>query len=624
MDTEAFIRWALDDARTVEERYTTELLVEQGVNWWWSRRKVFNRDPIDVRLARNRERKLNPAYEPHYTEDDLRKTAEVFSEMKSWSPHSDRPIRDLAVLAFLPSLEEVSLNICCHVGDVSPLARMPRLSKLRLGSPGHDFRNFLCCDFTPLARCAALRDLTLGFDAHWPDFTGIDALTQLDQLTLSGNLLALPHGISFPSVRSGKLYCQPLAARDVAALPQFPNCEFLTLSGAERLDGIERMPGLRNLELIGPFGSFEPLAALKELTCLTVTATDQRHIDIMARDVSPLVHLPKLHYLQIGTHVHCLLDVPRDYSPLVDAPALRELVVKHCPPVEVEVAAINAGLPPCDDLYLLPESRPLPALRMIIGPDNSFPGPPHREEHRGPDEAGLIDAGLRACEERWVTRFVQGHIGQRVGHQDWGRAAASGTDRRLFVTVESFECIAKVPLIIDATREAIARLRPEYDRIQFSISLKVPPPEDTEAQKELLAKFREEQDRVEFEQHERDRAEYLERLHLLELKKQEGAEITPEEFSPSERAPFPEPPWKKESEDDDDDDEGDDSDIATKEKPAPPRMFFDDEHPLAMNYSIYGLLTLDVLWFHCRKRDLAIQIMGREPDEEYPEEEKKA
>ena len=32
MDSEDFIRWALDPARTVEERYTTELLVEQSVN----------------------------------------------------------------------------------------------------------------------------------------------------------------------------------------------------------------------------------------------------------------------------------------------------------------------------------------------------------------------------------------------------------------------------------------------------------------------------------------------------------------------------------------------------------------------------------------------------------------
>ena len=30
MDTEAFIRWALDDTRTVEDRYTVELLVENG------------------------------------------------------------------------------------------------------------------------------------------------------------------------------------------------------------------------------------------------------------------------------------------------------------------------------------------------------------------------------------------------------------------------------------------------------------------------------------------------------------------------------------------------------------------------------------------------------------------
>jgi len=55
MDSEAFIRWALDKARTVEERYTTELLVEQGVSWWNSRRQIYQREGYEARRERQRQ-----------------------------------------------------------------------------------------------------------------------------------------------------------------------------------------------------------------------------------------------------------------------------------------------------------------------------------------------------------------------------------------------------------------------------------------------------------------------------------------------------------------------------------------------------------------------------------------
>lgn len=54
MDQAAFIRWALDDARTVEERYTTELVVEQGVSWWNSRHKIYKSLSLDQRMERDR------------------------------------------------------------------------------------------------------------------------------------------------------------------------------------------------------------------------------------------------------------------------------------------------------------------------------------------------------------------------------------------------------------------------------------------------------------------------------------------------------------------------------------------------------------------------------------------
>ena len=40
MDTEGFLNWALADARTIEERYTVELLVEEALQQWHVRHQT--------------------------------------------------------------------------------------------------------------------------------------------------------------------------------------------------------------------------------------------------------------------------------------------------------------------------------------------------------------------------------------------------------------------------------------------------------------------------------------------------------------------------------------------------------------------------------------------------------
>ena len=75
MDQAAFIRWALDDARTVEERYTTQLIVEMGVNWWNSRHKIYKHYSLEESMERQRQRALNPAYDPRYAATDVEHAA---------------------------------------------------------------------------------------------------------------------------------------------------------------------------------------------------------------------------------------------------------------------------------------------------------------------------------------------------------------------------------------------------------------------------------------------------------------------------------------------------------------------------------------------------------------------
>src|ERR1017187_8949235 len=132
MNAEGFINWALDDARTVEERYTAELLVELGVLWWNSRHKIYKGERLEERMERKRQRALNPAYEPHYSETDVRHATETWPDVKTWwfSPgHDERPIRDLKAFGFFTHLEEISLHNS-EVSDVSVLAGLPNLRVL--------------------------------------------------------------------------------------------------------------------------------------------------------------------------------------------------------------------------------------------------------------------------------------------------------------------------------------------------------------------------------------------------------------------------------------------------------------------------------------------------------------
>ncbi|HEY3663195.1 MAG TPA: hypothetical protein VGL24_08600 [Chthoniobacterales bacterium] len=628
MDTEAFVDWALDDVRTREQKYTVEVLVEQGIRHWNSHRKIYESEPFEDSYARSRERKLNPAYAPTYSEEGLRKTAESLADLKNWTP-SGHTITNLDALRFFPTLEWVWIH-GCGAADLSPLASLPALRKLLLGSLGNDFGGGPAEDYTFLARCSALREITLGFGATWPDFTGLEKLQQLELLEISGNLLALPRGLSFPKVRKAKLYCRPLYARAFADFPQVPACEILTLFGAERLDGIEKMPRLRNLTLHGHCRSFAPLTALQHLTWLNVEPLDHRDYETLPRDISPIAQLPALRSFQIGPPHAVLPDMPRDYLAMAEAPALRELHVRSCPPVQMEVASIQAGLPPWDDVFLREEPRPLGPLQMVLAPVLKQPA---WEEQFDPGDDGVIDLGLRDCESRWVQHFAHRHIAERVQNPDWGTVGASGTHRNINLTIESFDVVERLPDIIHAAREVIARLRSDY-RGSFGVHLKVKPPQLTPAQQELEDRLQKERDEWEWEQHRRDKTEYLERLHELELKQQQGVEIDPEEFSPTPEGEYPQRPKKPAGEEiggaddeagfesDEGDGGGEEGEIAVATEPDPPPSLDEEEHPLAANYLCAGTILLDEVWFYSHFRGIGGHLMQRQFDREIPEEPK--
>lgn len=598
MDTEAFVSWALEDARNLEERFAVETLVESQLEMWHHQHQTGRRRSWEECEERRRQQTLNPAYQPSYTETDLRRAAEILAERKDldWgNRYNSRPLRDLAVLRFLPQLE--TLKVSGQISDVSVLAELPRLRELRLHAT-------TCEDFRVLGRCATLRTLDLGLACHWPEIGGLEMLQDLEIFSLSGNLLVFPRGLVFPKVRSGNLSCSPLHARSVRDLPGFPACEFLALSGVERLDGIAALPGLRNLTLTGPVRDLAPLTALPNLTCLTYTGA-------LPLDVSPLAALPGLQFAQFNTSHNYGIDTAplRDYSPLAASPSLRELIVMGCPPVEMEVAALNAGFPSWESEFLTATPRPLPPLRMIVAPHQwhiYHPDPPP-----GPV---FSDVGVRQCESRWVARQVTDWIAQRIGHRDWGDVTSHhyGGGRSFFVTIESYEIVERLPEIVETVRAALARLRHAHTA-GVMIALRVPPPAPTPAQAELADQFRDAENRADGERRRREHQEYLDRLYLYNLKKEEGGEIDPEEFA----VPPPEPLPLHFAETDEDEDEEGEGGVAVKHVPDPPPGFlFDDDHPLADSYRLLATITLDEAWFMTHQRDLAIHLMQREPDRE--------
>lgn len=605
MDPEVFVRWALDDARTLEERYTTELLVDDCVRSWRWKHKIYTQDPIDARIERERQRALNPAYQPTYSEESIRRTAEMLPELKHWNyfcGYDHRPIRDLKVFQFTPALENLSLHNL-QVADISPLLELSRLSVLT-------FSSHLCEDLGPLGRLSQLRELTLGLLPNWPALAGLEQLSQLEFLSLKGNLLAFPPGLAWPSVRRGALLCEPLAARNVHDLPQLPAVEFLTLDGVERLDGIAAFTRLRNLTLEARVRDFAPLADLPHLSSFTCKADEPR-------DVAPLVRVPRLTFLSFDrcTKGRVVPIAPRDLSPLTDCPQLRHLHVPKDDPLASEAAAINAGLPSWEDHLLAETPRGLPPLKFAIAPWKHHPPQPTPVAETG--EFDTPDVGVCQSQSIWVSRYFQRVITEGLDDPDWGEVGADAASRSFYATVESYGVVERFAEIVHWFRVVLTRLRHEY-RGQIMICLKVPPLKASPAQREMERKFRDAQEQAEHENRMREREEYLDRLHRFELKKQEGMTIKPEEFAPGNALPLPPPPWESDSEDEDDA-EGEGA-VAVKKKPDPPPAYSDGEHPLADNYRLMVHLSLTEAWFAPHHRDLAIYLMRRQPDLDIPDE----
>jgi hypothetical protein len=127
-----FLRWVTDPARTNDELFTVELLIERMRPWQhWP---FHDRQPdFETKLKTMKARKPNPGYRPALPLDELEALQERADTVTHFSSNgaSDRPLRDLTALRFFPALENISISSVA-LTDLSPLAPLAKLNWLTL------------------------------------------------------------------------------------------------------------------------------------------------------------------------------------------------------------------------------------------------------------------------------------------------------------------------------------------------------------------------------------------------------------------------------------------------------------------------------------------------------------
>lgn len=539
---EAFLKWALDPARTNDQLCALELFIEHGREVWGE----VHGEPVgfdfDGPQARARRRRDNPAYRPVLDRRLVEQTAEVWEDITVWRDgiHEDRPLRDLAMLRFFPRLQELSLA-ALETGDLSPLSGLRELRVLSLRESGEKPRHLLQ-GISALAGLRGLQQLSLTLRTPWPDVSALATLPRLMTLSLTMNALALVGLPPLPSV-CGLTLMPVLSAttplRSLEDLPDMPALQYLTLAHVADLRGAARFPHLHTLSLTGPFPDLAPLAALRELISLRLEG-DQYE------DLQPLAGLPQLREVELER------SYPLDVSPLVESMSLRELRMVGCPMLATEVAAVNAALLSWDADFAAPTPRPLePArffhfdiahddvLRLRAGPKP--PGPREQEAH--------WDSVLARAEGRWFAASLQQRLDALLG-AGWGEVrsggAVSGFER---FQIDRTRDIMQCREIIETARALIASCRypwmvsvvfePEDDfggLVEEWLDSADPDrswkeegekDEEDDADPDRYDDIHEYYRKLRMEARERQEREY--RLHLLE---QQGLPVNPADFEP--------------------------------------------------------------------------------------------
>src|SRR5664279_3186690 len=109
-DEQDFMSWVSDPARTSDELFTVELLIEierHGRDWPFRDRAAGS---FEEQMAEKKARAANPGYRPALSRDEIEELGRQAAKVTHFSASgmSDRPARNLAALRFFPALEQVN------------------------------------------------------------------------------------------------------------------------------------------------------------------------------------------------------------------------------------------------------------------------------------------------------------------------------------------------------------------------------------------------------------------------------------------------------------------------------------------------------------------------------------
>jgi len=402
---EAFVEWALDRARTVEERFSVLLLLEACAkdlypgNW-------------QSQTKRREARRYNAAWVPELDPEAVRVTAGKLEEVTGYPKRvdDDRAVRDFEILRFLPNVK--GLSIGAEMTDLEMLHHVPGLENLGVGGAMMDISGLrhvpllteLCVgglrleDYRPVSLCRKLRSLNVQCSFPWPRIEGWESLVELEDLYWTGSALGFLSVKRLPAVRKMTLHCgQPNgdgALRDFTQLPEMPELRLLDIRHLFYLDGIERCPKLINAVIGGPILSAAPVATLAALTHLTLRS------DHLA-EVRSLAACPALHQLLVfGKR-------PQDFTPLAEAPQLHEVRVFGCETPQVDLDMLRVVLPDWDDYFATPEPRALQELELVVCPGGTGDPQWPRGEYPENTTDWQANPAFRHNEHAWVGRRLQ-------------------------------------------------------------------------------------------------------------------------------------------------------------------------------------------------------------------------
>lgn len=524
---EDFISWSLAPERTLEERFTTLLLVEQLSG-------MRQGEPNAAGQERRQTRRLNPAYEPVLDERWVRKAAEKLEGITHWSAGSggtyDRVVRDLEVLRFLPGLRQLQLSNGADVPDLTALRHVPELRLFHCHS--HTVE-----DYRPVALCRELREIIIHTTFPWPRMEGWETLEHLEDLKWGGpatGFLSLP---KLPALRRLTLEMGaynmggPASLRDMHQLPELPELRHLWMSSVYYLDGVERYPLLQALRVAGPIRSLAPTLGLHHLTHLWVWSDE-------LREVACVRALTMLHSLMVSG------KRPQDYAPLAEAPALQEVIMYNCDLPQLDLDTLRMLLPGWDAVFQAQPPRALEALRLQAEAEK--PAPDDRLSADYPDGPDGWDGNqlMRHSEYLWTLNAVRAALvargyTPRAGVTLEYENPIEPREKRSHYLSEPNQSARKINVglqgtrILSRMREVVACLRTALAGLRFRWLLSIhgdPSPIDPMDFIRLTDEELEDANEEYRKKMKREEDDYLAREMRLRLLEEEGRKPDPKDF----------------------------------------------------------------------------------------------